>query len=107
MSKASYDAFMQDARQFAAQCWCDEETSHIPRDSALLDAVAKRIAVWMETSAYFQGGMEFYRGLLEQCGQIIGPDAYISDDGSVQDSVIVLKIPELVQKMKDMHGDNG
>jgi hypothetical protein len=31
-------------------------------------------------------------------GAMLGPDAYISDDGSVQDSVLCAKVPELVAR---------
>jgi hypothetical protein len=39
---------------------------------------------------------EFYRGLLLRCAEPFGTEVRTSDDGSVQDEPLVLKIPELV-----------
>lgn len=98
-STVSWETFMPEARHFAAQCWCDEETSHIPMDVTLAEAVAKRIAVWMDTSAQGYRDAEFYRNLLHRCGQFLGVEAYTSDDGTVQEEVLALKVPELVEKL--------
>jgi hypothetical protein len=93
-----YD-FMEEGRQFAAQCWCDEETKHIPMDTRIAEACAKRIASWMQTAAEGYRGADFYRGIIEQCGAAIGIEAFTSDDGSVQEDVLALKLPELVMKL--------
>lgn len=93
------EAFMQEARPLAAQCWCDDETAMKVMDTVLCEAVAKRIAAWMSTAAEFSVSVDFYRGLLTQCGEAIGPEAYTSDDGSVQQDVLALKIPEIVRKL--------
>lgn len=90
---------MEEARHFAAQCWCDKETSSTPMDTVLAEAVAQRIAVWMETSAQMARDAEFYRDLLTECGHAIGIEAYTSDDGSVQQDVLALKVPELVKEL--------
>ncbi len=34
---------MQEAREIAAQCWCDPETSMIEMDTRLAEAFAKRL----------------------------------------------------------------
>ena len=94
----TYD-WMQEAREIAAQCWCDEETSSIEMDTILAEAVAKRIAAWMESAAEYCRDVEFYRGLLDECAEHLGTAAYISDDGSIQDEPVRLKIPELVAKL--------
>jgi len=93
-----YD-YMEEGRQFAAQCWCDEETKDIVMDPRLAEACAKRIAAWMQTAAQGYRGAEFYRDLLEKCGRALGVEAYTSDDGSVQQDVLALKVPELVKKL--------
>lgn len=93
-----YD-YMEEGRQFAAQCWCDEETKSIPMDARLAEACAKRIAAWMQTASQGYRGAEFYRDLLEECGRALGVEAYTSDDGSIQQDVLALKIPELVKKL--------
>lgn len=38
----------EDAIHLAAQCWCDEETSHKEMDSTLAMAFAKRLEVLMQ-----------------------------------------------------------
>lgn len=53
---------------------------------------------WMDTAAQHSRNEEFYRGLLGQIGEMFGDEAYRSDDGSLQDSVLALKVPGLVAK---------
>ena len=88
--------FMAEARGIAAQCWCDPETSDRVMDVQLAEAVAKRIALWMETAAAYSAGEEFYRGLLDKTAAHLGPAVFVSDDGSVQDAPLRLKIPDMV-----------
>ncbi len=93
---------MNMAREEAAQCWCDPETSHLTMVPELAEAVAKRICLWMEMSARQSENAGFYAGLLDKCAENLGPlaeQAYISDDGSVQDEPLALKIPELVAEL--------
>ena len=96
------EMYMEEARHLAAQCWCDETTSDRIMDPQLAEAVARRIAVWMDSAAQSERNAEFYRNLLDQCVANLGPLAflaYVSDDGSIQDSPLRLKIPELVAKL--------
>lgn len=44
------EQYMEQARMLAAQCWCDEETSGKEMDATLAEAMARRIAAWMETA---------------------------------------------------------
>ena len=37
------------AREIAAQCWCDPETSDIVMDTRLAEAFAKRLLLWINT----------------------------------------------------------
>lgn len=53
-------------------------------------------AGWMETARHYAKGSEYYQSLLDQIGQMFGSAAYTSDDGSVQDSILRAKVPELV-----------
>lgn len=55
----------------------------------------------MDIAAQNGRDTEYYRNLLVQCGEIIGEEAYISDDGSVQDDVLCDKIPELIKNLYD------
>ena len=88
--------WMEEAMEIAAQCWVDKETEQIAIDPALREAVAKRIALWMETSAQNQRNTDYYRGLLVKCGEAIGDAAYIAEDGGRSEDVLCAKIPELV-----------
>ncbi len=95
----SREQWMPEARAMAAQCWCDDETKHIVMDTALAEAIAKRIAAWMDTAADFARNEDFYRSLLDRCAQHLGQDVNIADDGSVMDGPLRLKIPELVEAL--------
>ena len=88
--------WMDEARQVAAQCWCDPKTEKTVMDPDLCEAVASRIANWMDTAAQNQRNADYYRGLLVKCGKAIGEPAYIADDGSISDDVLCAKVPELV-----------
>ncbi|HNB60356.1 MAG TPA: hypothetical protein PK308_08570 [Phycisphaerales bacterium] len=91
--------WMEEARQLAAQAWCDEETKHLVMQPELAEAAARRIAAWMCTAAQHARNEEFYRGLLDRCAEHLGPDVFVSEDGSVQASPLRLKVPELVAAM--------
>lgn len=54
---------------------------------------------WMEMAAQGQRDVEFYQCILNQIGELLGIAAYTSDDGSIQDSVLRIKLPELVAKL--------
>lgn len=51
---------------------------------------------WYDTAAQMSRNSDYYRGLVIQIGKMLGDEAYISDDGSVQDDILCAKIPELV-----------
>ncbi len=54
---------------------------------------------WMETAAMHHRNEEFYRGIVCQIGEMFGMVARTSDDGSVQEDVLALKVPELVARL--------
>lgn len=104
MDMTTPNNWMDEARQAAAQCWCDEETKDRVMDPVLAEAIAKRIAAWMADSAQYASGCDYYRGLLMRCGKAIGGAAYTADDGSIQDTVLCAKIPELVEELvEELH----
>lgn len=53
--------WMDEARCIAAQCWCDDTTAHIVMDTALCEAVARRIAAWMQTGAQHARNESYWR----------------------------------------------
>lgn len=91
--------WIDEARQIAAQCWCDPETEHKEMDVILAESLARRIAAWMDTAAQNQRNADYYRGLLVRCGKYIGSRAYLQDDGGRSEDVLCAKIPELVEKL--------
>lgn len=93
----TFETWMPEARQIAAQCWCDDETKNTVMDSMLAEAVAKRIAAWMDTAAQAQRNCDYYRGLVVRCGNALGESAKTRDDGSKSEDVLCAKVPELVE----------
>jgi len=93
------ETWMDEARQIAAQCWCDEETKHVEMNPALAEAVAKRIAVWMDTGAQHCRNECYYRSLVVRCGDALGDAAKTCDDGSKSEDVLCAKVPELVEAL--------
>lgn len=94
--------FSDFALQQAGHCWCDEETQHLTMIPELAQAFAKRLEAWMDTAAQEQRNADFYRGLVDKCAEQLGPvrdQSYIRDDGSVADSPLRAKVPELVAKL--------
>ena len=85
--------WMDEGREMAAQCWCDKETEKIVMDPVLAEAVAKRIAYWMQIAAQNDRNTAYYRGLLVKCGESIGKKAYIQDDGGKCEDVLCAKVP--------------
>lgn len=79
--------WMEEARAVAAQCWCDDETSDIEMDARLAEAFAKRLAYWMDTAAQYARNADFYRDLLDQCAEHLGPEAY---DAEVTDETLTV-----------------
>lgn len=53
--------------------------------------------LWKETASRHLKNEQYYHGLITQIGEMLGEDAYISDDGSRQQDVLCAKIPELVK----------
>lgn len=64
-----------------------------------IDRVAGERDHWKETAKQHARNEEFYRDLLDKVAAHLGPDVFVSDDGSVQDSPVRLKIPALVERL--------
>jgi hypothetical protein len=56
---------------------------------------------WRDTAAMMSRNADFYQGIVTQVGEILGVEAYTANDGTVGDSVLALKVPELVKKLKE------
>jgi len=53
---------------------------------------------WKETAAQAQRNTDYYLGLVDQIAVLFGDAAYVSDDGSKQDSPVRAKVPSLVKE---------
>lgn len=70
----------------------------IPTPTTLGQAIAERNN-WIESAMMFSQNEDFYRGLVVQIGEMFGDAAKTSDDGSLQQSVLALRVPELVAEL--------
>ena len=61
----------------------------------------------VETVRQYASTAEYYRGLLEEIGDMFGKEALIADDGTVSDSVLCAKIPSLVRNLKAISDKAG
>lgn len=62
---------------------------------------------WEETARRESCNRNYYRGLLEQIAEHLGPEVFIDDVGGVHDSPLIKKIPELVLALKNRAERNG
>jgi len=65
------------------------------------DAARAELEAWKETAAQHSRNEDFYRGLIQGIGSNFGAPAYTSDDGSVQQDVLALRVPELVNALRE------
>ena len=55
---------------------------------------------WIESAAMMDGDARFYQSIVKQIGGLFGEAARTSDDGSIQQDVLALKVPELVEALQ-------
>ncbi len=53
---------------------------------------------WEEIAKQENRNAVFYKDIVRQCGELFGEAAKTSDDGSIQQDVLALKVPELIRK---------
>lgn len=53
---------------------------------------------WMEIASEYAHNMEYYRGLVDRIGVLLGDEAYICEDGSRSEDILRAKVPELVER---------
>lgn len=69
---------------------------YYPADETDPEKLRYMLEGWIESAASAENGCRFYRNIITEIGEMFGEAAKTSDDGSIQDSVLVLKVPELV-----------
>jgi len=86
--------------------YCDNVAKRYSEYESTITTLEQRVAEskqrelnWTECAAEYARGSDFYQGLLDQCATHLGPNVYVADDGSIQDSPLRLKIPEMVQAL--------
>ena len=88
----------EDAARFSPQYAAFVRSKVPPPPPPPTDAERERDA-WIETARQHARNENYYRSLVRQIGEMLGPDAYTSDDGSVQQDVLCAKVPELVARL--------
>lgn len=74
-------------------------STHAPSlQGAEKDEMVRVFAGWLDTLASEQKATQHYQKQLDEMGKLFGKEAYICDDGSVSDSILRAKVPELVTK---------
>lgn len=53
---------------------------------------------WIEEAAMYSRNADFYRNIVIEIGEMFGDAAKTSDDGSLQEGILALKVPELVRE---------
>jgi hypothetical protein len=77
----------------SAKSWADE---NLPVPETMEQAIRERNN-WCDTAARHCRNEQYYRGLVIKIGEMLGREAYVSDDGSVQEDVLCAKVPALVR----------
>lgn len=87
--------------------WAKE---NLPTPTTIEQAILERNE-WCDTAAMHLRNEEFYCGIVTKIGEMFGEAARTSDDGSMQDSVLALKVPDLVRAelalIEALQADNG
>lgn len=64
-----------------------------------LEAAIRERDMWIETAAMFSRNEDYYRGLVDEIGELFGREAHIADDGSYSQDILRAKVPELVRAL--------
>lgn len=88
------------ATDLAAQVWCAPECSECVMDVRLATEFARVLRNWLDFAEQQQRNATYYRGIVQEIGEPFGIESRTSDDGSVQDEVLILKVTELVATLR-------
>jgi hypothetical protein len=75
-----------------------EHLIELERDTAA-QKILRLVTALVGDAAMFSRSSDFYKDIVRKCGESIGEQAYICDDGSKSDCVLALKVPELVAEL--------
>ena len=65
--------------------------------------LTNELCAWQETARQNHVNANYYRDIVEKIGKLFGEEAYTSEDGSKQNSVLCGKVFELVEKLVKEH----
>ena len=71
-------------------------------DNESIGMVPKSTDAWFNTARQYANDMDFYRKLVIEIGELFGDAAKTCDDGSMAESVLALKVPELVRELREV-----
>lgn len=54
---------------------------------------------WIKFAAIEANNTVYYRGLIEEAAKLLGVEMYTADDGTIYDSPLALKLPEVIKKL--------
>lgn len=97
MTDAQIDHFR--LRGFSHRLEVEETPVVDPRDARIAQLTQERDN-WQATAEQAQDNTEYYRGLVQEIGGMLGDEAY-TDDGSKSDAILCAKVPELVGELLD------
>lgn len=84
--------------------WKDEARKWVLAEAGqlepeVMERLARLVESWIDTSARYAANAEYYLGLLKECAEYLGPEAFTDNGGVVYDQPIPGKIPELVARL--------
>ena len=82
---------------------CEWIQQSIPR----LELLENSVESWRQAAEQHYRNEQWYRGLLVKLGQRLGEPVYISDDGSVNDEPLILKVVEQLERLINRNGTAG
>jgi hypothetical protein len=65
------------------------------------DTLSQEAQGWYDAAAFHARNEDYYRGLLDACAEHLGPAVFLCDDGSVSESPLRTKVPELVAALAE------
>ena len=94
--EAQNEKLLADYQETVAKAAAKERPAYDEQQEKIMRLEAQNAAM-EDMAKQYARNEDFYRELLDKCASSLGDAVFISDDGSVQDSPLRLKIPELVE----------
>jgi hypothetical protein len=69
------------------------------RDAAIARAemAEREVLAWTESARWYSNDSDYYRGIVDKIGELLGIEARTQDDGNVVDGILRAKVYELVK----------